>query len=104
VGARTLAPTPESPLCCGQVTPSWKDFVGMCNSRLPPSAIGEGALVEQDARRQLQQDTGEFMRQLIDVLSTAKSSDGELLLARGSSIRRNASDCPEPAEERDRYR
>ena len=75
----------------------------MCNSRLPPSAIGEGALVEQDARRQLQQDTGEFMRQLIDVLSTAKSSDGELLLARGSSIRRNASDCPEPAEERDRY-
>jgi hypothetical protein len=84
------------------VTRSWNDFVGTCNSQLAPS--GEVALVQSQSQSQSQeeQDAPEFMRQLIDALSTAKSSDGELLLARGSSIRRNASDC-EPAEERDRY-
>lgn len=66
---------------------SWRDFVTRCGESLPVSNQTGLPLVVPPTERQQQQDTGEFLDQLIDTLSTEKNSDGALAMARASSSR-----------------
>ena len=63
----------------------WRDFVTRCGESLPVSNQTGMPLVVPPTSRQEQQDTGEFLDQLIDSLSTEKNKDGTVAMARASS-------------------
>ena len=63
----------------------WRDFVARCGEALPVSNQTGLPLVVPPTERQEQQDTGEFLDQLIDTLSTEKNRDGAVAMARASS-------------------
>eukprot|EP01043_Picozoa_sp_COSAG02_P057036 COSAG02_NODE_6860_length_3322_cov_2.729755_1_plen_733_part_00 len=64
---------------------SWREFVTRCGESLPASNQTGLPLVVSPSEPQQQQDTGEFLDQLIDTLSTEKNSDGAPFMARASS-------------------
>ena len=66
---------------------SWREFVTRCGESLPASNQTGLPLVVAPPEPQQQQDTGEFLDQLVDTLATEKNSDGALAMARASSSR-----------------
>ena len=63
----------------------WRVFVGNCAEKLPASNTTGLPLLVPPPGRQEQQDTGEFLDQLVDALSTEKNKDGSVIMARASS-------------------
>lgn len=63
----------------------WRVFVGNCAEKLPASLTTGLPLLVPPPGRQEQQDTGEFLDQLVDALSTEKNRDGSVIMARASS-------------------
>lgn len=70
--------------------PMRQAFMSACSTGLPPDIDG-AALVQTKARKQAQQDAGEFLHHLLDQFSLEKDEQGELALRRQTTCPRTPS-------------